>query len=525
MSPPVTTATATRQYRCKKRQKPCDHCRERKLKCQTESGGSSVNNGRPPPCQRCARSNIPCTYLGRPRRRASGMPPATTNAGAPAATAATGADDAGTAATALDPCALSHANLGAVMAASGPLDCREGGSSSTTGGGHMTMPPPGCGVDPTPAPPAGATLNTPSSSSYHASGGSGGGGRVSTQLSQTMDTMDGHSIMLLGASSESDPWLLRHCHFDQLGLRSVHRMYIRNAGGVPTRDKIPVHFIVSDNKYLNHPLLPPYHAVGGDARLQLNQLVQPTYGVRLISLFRKHVYPALPIVPSAYMDVSHASSTASPITSTGLDAIPTSVLAAMYGLAMPFALNDELLAVVNAFETPPLPQLWTLAHALIQADMHRPSLSTVQAALLFLHKDGNGHATSSSSSSDSSGGSDLSSSAFLWSFIGSTVGMAHSLGLQFECRMFGIPGADKRLRRRLWWALYIEEKWQSLLMGRPPYIRADEWDVGELCDTDFEMKTASSYFDEAAAVVGRTFLPFRDMARLAVIVADVQEKL
>lgn len=198
----------------------------------------------------------------------------------------------------------------------------------------------------------------------------------------------------------------------------------------------------------------------------------------------------------------------------------------MYGLAMPFALNDELLAVVNAFESPPLLPLWTLLHALLHAAIHRPSLATVQAAILFLHKDSSSHAGSASmSNTDGSGGNDLSSSAFLWSFIGSTVGMAHSLGLQFECQMFGIPQQDKRLRRRLWWALYVEEKWQSLLMGRPPYIRADEWDVGDLTDGDFETRTASSYFDEAAAVAGREFVPFRDMARLAVIVADVQERL
>lgn len=212
--------------------------------------------------------------------------------------------------------------------------------------------------------------------------------------------------------------------------------------------------------------------------------------------------------------------------SATLDAIPTHVLAAMYGLAMPFALNDELLAVVNAFETPPLPQLWTMVHTLIQAEIHRPRLATVQAAILFLHRDGGQAAAEpSNSSATNSNGADLSSSAFLWSFIGSTVGMAHSLGLHVECQMFGIPTADKRIRRRLWWALYIEDKWQSLLMGRPPYIRKDEWDVGELRDGDFEVRAASSYFDEAAVVGGRMFLPFRDMARLAVIVADVQENL
>jgi hypothetical protein len=182
----------------------------------------------------------------------------------------------------------------------------------------------------------------------------------------------------------------------------------------------------------------------------------------------------------------------------------------MYGLAMPFALNDELLAVVNAFEDPPLSQIWTMVHKLIQQDLHKPNLSTLQAALLFLHKD-----------CMELQGCGLSDSAFLWSFMGTTVGMAHTLGLHLECLMFGIPTHEKRLRRRLWWALYIEDKWRALFMGRPPYIRADEWDVSELQDLDFEMHSAS-YFDES---VGRTFVPFRDMARLAVIVADVQGTL
>lgn len=126
-----------------------------------------------------------------------------------------------------------------------------------------------------PAPTAG--LNTPTSSTYHTSA------RVATQLSQTMDCIPGHSALLLGASSESDPWLLRHCHFDGLGLRSVHRLYFRNAGGVPTADKIPVHFLVSDDKYLAHPLGGLRDAVEG-ARERLAQLVVPAYGVRLVRL-------------------------------------------------------------------------------------------------------------------------------------------------------------------------------------------------------------------------------------------------
>ncbi len=142
----------------------------------------------------------------------------------------------------------------------------------TDPGSTMPCDPPASVAVPT------QTLNTPTSSSLH------NGGRVSTQLSQTMDRIDGHSIMLLGASSESDPWLLRHCRFDQLGLRSVHKMYFRNAGGVPTKDKIPVHFIISDNKYLTHPMMQHGVDVSAAFRAELNQLVPPSYGVRLICL-------------------------------------------------------------------------------------------------------------------------------------------------------------------------------------------------------------------------------------------------
>lgn len=270
MSSPARMGMSTRQYRCHKRQKPCDQCRERKLKCQV-TGGSGQS-----PCQRCARNNIPCTFIGMPRRRTA--PTAALHDGS--------VDSSGVGDGSLgivlpndpDVSTLSHMQSAADTSAndaletSTPIDYNNG-----TRHAAMAPAPDNIGVTTTGGPGATA-LNTPSSSSYHTTS------RVSTQLSQTMDNIDGHSILLLGASSESDPWLLRHCHFDQLGLRSVHKMYFRNAGGCPTSDLIPVHFIVSDNKYLNHPLMPLYNSIGHDARLQLNQLVLPSYGVRLIKL-------------------------------------------------------------------------------------------------------------------------------------------------------------------------------------------------------------------------------------------------
>jgi hypothetical protein len=58
----------------------------------------------------------------------------------------------------------------------------------------------------------------------------------------------------------------------------------------------------------------------------------------------------------------------------------------------------------------------------------------------------------------------------------------------------GLPAWECRLRRRLWWAIYAEYKWRSLLMSRPPCIREDEWDVTGLDDNEFRI-------DEALVVI------------------------
>lgn len=71
---------------------------------------------------------------------------------------------------------------------------------------------------------------------------------ISTQISQSLDKDDGHYCQLFGGSSEADPWLLRHCRYDELGFRRFVGVHFRNVGGVPTRDKIPAHFMVSEDE-------------------------------------------------------------------------------------------------------------------------------------------------------------------------------------------------------------------------------------------------------------------------------------
>ena len=108
--------------------------------------------------------------------------------------------------------------------------------------------------------------------------------RPSTQLSQSLDQIEGHVALLLGGSSESDPWLLRHCRFDELGLRAFHKLRFRNAGGVPTRDKIPVHFLVSANELCDVAAAETRVAEARELRDELDMLLPPPYGARLVRL-------------------------------------------------------------------------------------------------------------------------------------------------------------------------------------------------------------------------------------------------
>lgn len=95
------------------------------------------------------------------------------------------------------------------------------------------------------------------------------------------------TLQLCGISAEFDPWLLRHCKYDERGLRLLERLQIRNVGGVPIQGIIPVHFTVVENA-LYEPskegtLLEEQHSPS-HRRQDLEALVTHEQGLRLISL-------------------------------------------------------------------------------------------------------------------------------------------------------------------------------------------------------------------------------------------------
>ena len=170
----------------------------------------------------------------------------------------------------------------------------------------------------------------------------------------------------------------------------------------------------------------------------------------ILCRFMRFIFPTLPIISRSKLGLTPSHSI--PDTSI-LQNIPVHLLAAIYASAQPFTKLDEYLCIINAYTTPPTDRLWRITFEMILEEIHTPHLAILQAGLLYLNKKYQGSQSA------------VADSPLVWSFVGMLVGLATSLGLQLECRPMGLPAWERRLRRRLWWALYAEDKWRSLLMG------------------------------------------------------------
>jgi len=65
------------------------------------------------------------------------------------------------------------------------------------------------------------------------------------------------------------------------------------------------------------------------------------------------------------------------------------------------------------------------------------------------------------------------------------VGIAYELGLHLDCSSWSISHDEMSMRKRLGWALYMQDKWCSLVHGRPSLISKDHWAVPTLAEEDF----------------------------------------
>jgi hypothetical protein len=192
------------------------------------------------------------------------------------------------------------------------------------------------------------------------------------------------------------------------------------------------------------------------ALAEVEETVGP-HGPALVEIFFRVVHPSYPIVRKQAFLQRHRS---------GEERVSPALLAAIYLLALGWW--DQEPAVSNQ-PKPDVPRLEYLAITTLTAAIQRPKLSAIQAGLLLLQR----------------------AKSNTWTLSVQLVALGQDLGLHLDCSSWSIPPWERSLRKRLAWALYMQDKWSAVMHGRPSHINTADWNVAALTTDDFEAEEIS----------------------------------
>ncbi|KAJ4372212.1 Fungal specific transcription factor [Neocucurbitaria cava] len=187
-----------------------------------------------------------------------------------------------------------------------------------------------------------------------------------------------------------------------------------------------------------------------EALSQVEQLVHP-HGPALLDLYFQVVHPSFPIIQKHLFVERYRN---------GDRSFSPALLAGMYILALNWWSFNPKLA---NYSKPDAVRLEAIAMKALTVAMERPKLSTVQAGLLLLQRP----------------------EADSWSLTTQLVAIGQELGLHLDCSSWSVPLWERGLRKRIAWALYMQDKWSSLIHGRPSHIFNANWAVKPIAEEDF----------------------------------------
>ncbi|KAI2786280.1 hypothetical protein POX_g08663 [Penicillium oxalicum] len=279
----------------------------------------------------------------------------------------------------------------------------------------------------------------------------------------------------IGMTTELEPTLLEYLPLDEYDECTVSASRIRRCADDCTFMRVVNTVPIGDSQ-----------AVSLDA---IESLVAP-YGSTLVEKFFEHVHPSFPILMEdafrqSYRERRHLS----PL-----------LLAAVYVLTLKFV---DVGTGSQTARRPDAQRLESTALKLLIDSLPYPSISTIQAGLLLTQK----------------------STLATASLNGQLVTAGFELGLHQDCTTWRMKTWEKGLRKRLAWALYMQDKWSSLVHGRPSQIFAFNWTVKDLVEQDFSDAFASgtnSVHDDGD--VGHGPLLFCHMVALTTILSDILDR-
>jgi hypothetical protein len=294
-----------------------------------------------------------------------------------------------------------------------------------------------------------------------------------TLLKRTLGLQTDRYSQYIGPTTDFEPSLIDLSPFDPQDESLLSRGTLRK---------------VSDND--TFLMLPDYSTVGHEHIIEdadaIENIVAP-HGPALLELYFRIIHPNFPILQKTvfYEKYNRTYREFSP-----------PILAAVYILAINWWDHSEEL--VN-LPRPYLGELERLARVTLADAMYRPKLSTIQAGLLLSQRPEGDQ----------------------WAPTAQLVAIGQELGLHLDCTNWKIPPWERGLRKRLAWALYMQDKWGSLVHGRPSHIFASNWAVQPLSPSDFPDVEFDESDNEESAEYERGRLLFSQMIILSQILSEV----
>lgn len=207
------------------------------------------------------------------------------------------------------------------------------------------------------------------------------------------------------------------------------------------------------------------------ARMQetLTGMVPADVGLRLFQQFWRNVYPYFPVLSYEKMH---------DLDQDGLSNIPVYLLATLYTLTLPFQQFDDELCIPGSFELSAADMYRFSLRAVFVAAKY-PSIELLQAVLLLLQAD----------SSYQPAGNEPTQRLLLEIMRGT----CFALGLNQNCSGWDLGTIEKRVRKRLWWAMFVLETWHAMLMGTVIGFSQDDYNVDEPTGADFGEQATSRW--------------------------------
>ncbi|ODQ80479.1 hypothetical protein BABINDRAFT_160758 [Babjeviella inositovora NRRL Y-12698] len=221
----------------------------------------------------------------------------------------------------------------------------------------------------------------------------------------------------------------------------------------------------------------------------VERLVAP-HGQVLIDLYFRIIHPSFPILHKKVFLEKYSRTHRE---------FSAPLLAAVYVLATLWWDYDPQL---SQYPKPDVAQLNRIAIRTFSDVIERPKLSAVQAGLLLLQCRPD-HARN-------------------WVMCLQVVALAEELGLGLNCATWRLPKWERGLRRRLAWAVFMQDKWLSLTESRPSHIAIGrDWLVQPVSEEDFPEKPGDGDAQEGSTDIENGKFLFREMISLSIIVSEI----